>query len=301
MKALALSFLILVGAVAQSGAAQRSKLPTHDGSMVKRPDVFLSILPLARLDDWSPLVKPKHFDATAQVLIQAVENGRWAEATMLARKVRQMIPAETPAEYPWSYDTRAQWDVAIGELLAIQGRYDEADRAYAKVLAETREELQSSSRAQAASGRADIQTVRFRFQAAKAFREQASREYWSGCGNCSESQGMWAYIRDVVGKAANMPPAAAVDRLQKLVLGDFEPYVTQLTPTADDYQRGVVKVLASFSLGLFHSRLGREAEARQAFELCVATNNAHSIKMIEALWAWEHLQKMKNRNLAKRK
>jgi hypothetical protein len=72
--------LVLLGiGLCQHAPGQEPKLPPYDLTMVKRPQVFLSIWPLAHLDDWSPFQSttqsPKRSSSTLSEAIGPTRRG----------------------------------------------------------------------------------------------------------------------------------------------------------------------------------------------------------------------------------
>lgn len=298
MKAAGLILLgVAVGAcmlLAQTKGQKTFTLPAYNANNLKQPKMFVSLWPLAHIDDWEPFEQPASYASLAKDLKTAIDKGDWPKATDLGLKLYAMLPEGTPDSYPWSYDTRALCETAIADLLTVQGKWEQATALYEKVLKETPKNRQGAARQAASYGLANMYAVSGRFEEAQALFKKAGDEYWSGCGNCAESEAVAAHVKSLIIKAAALPHPKAGQALLKIVNGEFVPYKARLmgADNGKAYQQRIAAIEGSFHLGVLYERGGDKLNARKAYGYCVAKTNGESWGF-EPACAWMKLKALK--------
>ena len=263
-------------------------LPNVDIKTLQKPGYWLIVNPL-RMSDWDGVAKPPSLSGLLARLDRAINDERYSDGATLALKIGELVPAKLPDDYPWNYDTAAQWRVAAGELLMLDGNFSEATGIFREVLRSVEKNQRSSSRQSAGYALALAGAATGSLKEARASNESAGGEYWSGCGNCMESEDVYRHLNSLVLDAlASKAPDAA---LLALYHGRFRPMATDLWRDSAKGQREIIRTKSALMLGIRAMKRGDARGARKALSAALHSNGDGKTR--EGLLAWTLLKKVK--------
>lgn len=268
----------MVGLIAGGEAPlQSATIPAANGAIADSDLGFGSVVWLATQHEWDPLPKPKAWDKLARQLAAAVSDRNWDEAIQLSRALRAQLPKTIPDDYPWDgEDSRFQWNAAIGDLYLNALDFEGAAKEYRFVLEHEKSKSpmgHSVARQTARYGLALSLACVGKFDDAVVEEKAAPSEYWSGCGNCMQSEQALIYAVNLAWTTAAAGGPNRDQDLLELTNGRIKAEGMPKQDAAEEqWQRESIRPFAALALGQSYLRRGDKDNAIRLFKFAASCN-----------------------------